>query len=69
MTGTPGPTDRQPEDGPDLAHLVGADQRVAGVIAARHRNDPEGVALLMSTFPNDRALAGGALLLAAAHDR
>ncbi|MBE1603668.1 superoxide dismutase [Actinopolymorpha pittospori] len=64
MTATPGPTDRPPENGPDLAELVDAAQRVAGVLAARHRHDPEGVATLMGTFPNDRALAGGSLLLA-----
>ncbi|MGW5366593.1 hypothetical protein [Actinopolymorpha pittospori] len=59
MTGTPGPTCRPPENGPELAELVNAAQRVAGVLAARHRHNPEGVAALMSTFSNDRALAGG----------
>ncbi|SDS08007.1 hypothetical protein [Actinopolymorpha singaporensis] len=63
MTGTPGPRDR-PAGNPDLAGLVDAAQRAAGVLAARHRHDPEGVAALMNTFPNDRALAGGSLLLA-----
>lgn len=46
------------------ADLADAAQRVAGILAARHRGDPEGVAALMGTFPDDRALAGGSLLLA-----
>lgn len=48
----------------DAADLADAAQRVAGILAARHRGDPDGVAALMGTFPNDRALAGGSLLLA-----
>ena len=49
---------------PEVAELADAAQRVAGILAARHRGDPDGVAALMDTFPDDRALAGGSLLLA-----
>lgn len=44
--------------------MVGAAQRAAGVLAARHRGDGEGVATLLGSFPDERALAGGSLLLA-----
>ena len=57
-------TGPEPEHPPRAAELADAAQRVAGILAARHRGDPEGVAALMGTFPNDRALAGGSLLLA-----
>ncbi len=49
---------------PEAADLADAAQRVAGILAARHRGDPDGVAALMDTFPDERALAGGSLLLA-----
>jgi hypothetical protein len=49
---------------PSLEQLAEAAQRVAGVIGARQRADPAGVAALMSSFASDKALAGGALLLA-----
>jgi len=49
---------------PEVAELADAAQRVAGILAARHRGDPDEVAALMDTFPDDRALAGGSLLLA-----
>lgn len=57
-------TDAEPAGGLELSDLAEAAQRVAGILAARHRGDPDGVAALMGTFPNDRALAGGSLLLA-----
>lgn len=44
--------------------MVGAAQRAAGILAARHRGDPEGVRHLLESFANERALAGGSLLLA-----
>lgn len=37
---------------------------MAGVLAARHRGDAEGVRTLSGTFADNRALAGGSLLLA-----
>lgn len=60
MTGSG--SDHPPEAG--AADLADAAQRVAGILAARHRGDPDGVAALMDTFPDERALAGGSLLLA-----
>lgn len=57
-------TSRGPDHAAETADLADAAQRVAGILAARHRGDPDGVAALMGTFPNDRALAGGSLLLA-----
>lgn len=56
-----GPTQDSSAEAADLADAA---QRVAGILAARHRGDPDGVAALMGTFPNDRALAGDCLLLA-----
>lgn len=51
-------------DTQDLLPLVGAAQRAAGVLAARHRGDADGVQALLRSFPDQQALAGGALLLA-----
>lgn len=46
------------------ADLASAAQRTAGMIAARHRGDQEGWAALYASFPDEGALAGGAVLLA-----
>lgn len=46
------------------SEVADAAQRVAGVLAARHRADATGVRTLLGTFPDDGALAGGSLLLA-----
>lgn len=51
-------------DREQLGDVADSAQRVAGVLAARHRGDPEGVHALLETFVDDRALAGGSLLLA-----
>ena len=51
-------------DQQQLRGMVDAAQRAAGVLAARHRGDTAGVRTLMTTFPDEAALAGGALLLA-----
>ncbi|MBU2695348.1 hypothetical protein [Pimelobacter sp. 30-1] len=48
----------------ELAPVVEAAQRVAGVIAARGRGDAEGARDLLRTFADERELAGGALLVA-----
>jgi hypothetical protein len=48
----------------DVGAVVDATQRLAGVLAAWHRGDADGAAALMNSFADDRALAGGALLLA-----
>lgn len=48
----------------DLAPVVEAGQRVAGLLAARGRGDRDGAAALMAGFADDRELAGGALLVA-----
>ncbi|MDQ3152963.1 MAG: hypothetical protein M3R63_15055 [Actinomycetota bacterium] len=53
-----------PDEHQHLLKMVDAAQRAAGVLAARHRDDAEGVAALMGTFPDDAALAGGSLLVA-----
>jgi Fe-Mn family superoxide dismutase len=47
-----------------LRGMVDAAQRAAGVLAARHRGDADGVRTLMASFHDEAALAGGALLLA-----
>lgn len=47
-----------------LSDVANAAQRAAGVLAARHRGDPEGVRTLLGSFADERALAGGSLLLA-----
>ncbi len=52
-------TDRQ-----QLAPVVAAAQRVAGVVAARSRGDVDGARHLMQSFESDEELAGGALLVA-----
>lgn len=48
----------------ELAAVVDAAQRAAGVLAARHRGDASGAQDLMTSFEDDRTLASGALLLA-----
>jgi hypothetical protein len=48
----------------ELAGVVDAAQRAAGVLVARHRGDVSGSQELLATFADDRELAGGALLLA-----
>lgn len=48
----------------DLAPVVAAAQRVAGIVAARGRGDAEGARQLLSAFDDERELAGGALLVA-----
>ncbi|MCZ2849851.1 hypothetical protein [Modestobacter sp. VKM Ac-2978] len=60
MTG-PRPSGAPPAQ---LVQLGDAAQRVAGVLAARSRGDAEGAAALLQTFPDEGALAGGAMLLA-----
>jgi len=47
-----------------LERLIDSAQRAAGLLAARHRGDPDGAAALMGSFAADAELAGGALLLA-----
>jgi len=47
-----------------LSDIADAAQRAAGLLAARHRGDAEGVRTLWGSFTDDRALAGGSLLLA-----
>lgn len=47
-----------------LAEVVAAAQRVAGIVAARGRGDAEGARELMLSFEDERQLAGGALLVA-----
>jgi hypothetical protein len=47
-----------------LAPVVAAAQRVAGIVAARGRGDVDGARELMRTFENETELAGGALLVA-----
>ncbi|GAA1544673.1 superoxide dismutase [Nocardioides humi] len=47
-----------------LAPVVAAAQRVAGIVAARGRGDAEGARELLLSFDDDRELAGGALLVA-----
>jgi hypothetical protein len=60
VTGGPeGVTDAGPPAG-----LGDAAQRVAGLLAAQHRGDTAGTAELLRSFPDEGALAGGALLLA-----
>lgn len=48
----------------DLAPVVEAAQRVAGLVAARGRGDAEGARALMTSFESEAELAGGALLVA-----
>lgn len=48
----------------ELAPVVEAAQRVAGVIAARGRGDAAGARALLQAFADERELAGGALLVA-----
>lgn len=45
------------------ADLVDAAQRVAGLLAARSRDNVDDAATLLSTFADDRELAAGALTL------
>ena len=45
-----------------LERLIDSAQRAAGLLAARHRGDPDGAAALMGSFAADAELAGGALL-------
>ncbi|MCA1674705.1 MAG: hypothetical protein LC799_21765 [Actinobacteria bacterium] len=47
-----------------LRGMLDAAQRAAGLLAARHRGDADGVRTLMASFHDEAALAGGALLLA-----
>ncbi|QWF20805.1 hypothetical protein KM427_17790 [Nocardioides sp. LMS-CY] len=47
-----------------LAPVVSAAQRVAGIVAARGRGDADGARELMRTFESEGELAGGALLVA-----
>ena len=47
-----------------LAEVVDAAQRVAGIVAARGRGDADGARELMLSFDDERQLAGGALLVA-----
>lgn len=49
---------------PRMGDIVDAAQRAAGIVAARHRRDPDGVRGLLQSFPDDATLAGGCLLLA-----
>lgn len=51
-------------DPEELRALADAAQRAAGVLAAKHRGDSEGVAGLMASFQSEAAMAGGFLLLA-----
>ena len=55
-------TEPAPRD--QLAPVVSAAQRVAGLVAARGRGDLDGARELMSTFTDESELAGGALLVA-----
>jgi Fe-Mn family superoxide dismutase len=48
----------------ELAPVVDAAQRVAGLVAARGRGDVGGARELMMSFEDDRELASGALLVA-----
>ncbi|WP_370247448.1 hypothetical protein [Nocardioides sp.] len=48
----------------DLAPVVASAQRVAGLLAARHRGDAEGARQLMDGFDGEQDLARGALLVA-----
>ncbi len=48
----------------ELAPVVEAAQRVAGVLAARGRGDRAGASALLASFADERELAGGALLVA-----
>lgn len=48
----------------ELAPVVAAAQRVAGIVAARGRGDADGARQLMGSFADERELAGGALLVA-----
>jgi hypothetical protein len=48
----------------ELQPVVAAAQRVAGILAARGRGDVAGARELMSSFADERELAGGALLVA-----
>lgn len=48
----------------ELAPVVAAAQRVAGIVAARGRGDVEGARALLGSFDDERELAGGALLVA-----
>lgn len=48
----------------ELAPVVAAAQRVAGIVAARGRGDAEGARELLCSFADERELAGGALLVA-----
>lgn len=48
----------------ELAPVVTAAQRVAGLVAARGRGDADGARQLMGSFDSERELAGGALLVA-----
>lgn len=48
----------------EIAPLVDAAQRVAGVVAARGRGDLEGARSLMGSFDDLGDLSGGALLVA-----
>jgi len=57
---TADPDDRRAE----LAPVVSAAQRVAGIVAARGRGDAAGARELMRTFESESELAGGALLVA-----
>lgn len=47
-----------------LAPVVDAAQRVAGIVAARGRGDAQGARALMASFEDVEELAGGALLVA-----
>jgi hypothetical protein len=57
---TADPDDRRAE----LAPVVSAAQRVAGIVAARGRGDTAGARELMRSFESEGELAGGALLVA-----
>ncbi len=47
-----------------LAPVVDAAQRVAGIVAARGRGDDVGARELLTSFGDEGELAGGALLVA-----
>lgn len=48
----------------ELGSVVAAAQRVAGIVAARGRGDPDGARQLIGSFSDERELASGALLVA-----
>lgn len=63
MTGTSGPGSGGPvADGP--AAMTEAAQLAVGVLAARDRNDRDGVEALLATFPSPDARAFGFMVVA-----